>query len=149
MYSICGTTLAIALAALWVVFTRHSPFHRLRLPATQHCHTRQRTLILWSSLGAQCRVVCARSTGERALLRRSSSGRLTCVCLRHCLSICMVQDGCQGWGRPSPVMSPSEARSALLWTGRGRATHQQGLALWPEVANRRASASASKDQSRR
>ena len=127
MFSICGKTLTIALAALSVVFTPTQPvppttpaaYPTLSYPPAAH-------VALWSQsqmpAGIELRVPKVHM--HTRLIEEYSSEtidlRVPEALLKHLY----------GAGRlsrleksPAPWGEPFKARSALLWTGRGRATH--------------------------
>jgi len=128
MYSICGETLAIALAALWMVFSPTQPVPLTTIvndPTLPHPPATH--VILWSQPEAPASVeLHVPEVLMKALLTEESSSetldlRVPEALLEHLYDTGRVS-GLEKRDQPHGV-SPSKTRSALLRTGRGRAMH--------------------------
>ena len=133
MYGICGTTLTIALAALWAVFTPPQPVP-LTMPATYPIlpHPPAAHVALWSESQRPAGIaLCVpEALANTRLTEEHSSGTIDLRVPEALLEHLYGAGQLSGLEKsPARGVGPSQARSALLWTGRGRATHQQGLAL--------------------
>ena len=130
MYSICGKTLAMALAALWVVFTPIQPVPRTMpidyqiLPQPPAAHD-----ILWSQseepVSVELRVPAAL---VNTLLTEEHPSETIDLRMPEALLEHLYGAGQMSGLEKSPVLCgmssfEAEAKSALPCTSRGRATH--------------------------
>ena len=133
MSSIGGKTLGMTIVALWVVFTPTQPVPPTlttnypmlpHLPAAYVAPWSQSEEPASVELSVPEALVQALLTEERS--SKTLDLRVPEALLEHLYGAGRVSGLAKS---PARRVSPSEARSALLWTGRGRATHQQGLVL--------------------